>query len=84
MGSTAGKGSLPGLRSGVRAWLGGLRAALRTLGFLTAILLPLVYLPLMAFSHPWVIDYANFVKLVGVHVASVLVGQNFGAAEPEG
>lgn len=81
---TAGKVDLPGLHAALTTLLGGVGGVVRTLGFWTAIVLPLVYLPLMVVSHPWVVDYANFVKLVGVHVASVLIGQRSQTAGPEG
>jgi hypothetical protein len=53
------------------------RLLVRGAGFWAAILLPVVYVPLVLLGHPWVTDVTNFSKLIGLHVASLVVGRGY-------
>ena len=79
MTNTQRKRPLPALRSLVSSAAGRLNTTVRGVGFWTAILLPVLYIPLMLISHPWVVDLANLTKVLALHAASLLVGNGYGA-----
>lgn len=85
MNHTPGKAVLGGLRTAAESVVGGassvIRGAgsvIRGLGFWTAILLPVLYIPLLVLNHPWVVDVTNLTKVVVLHVASLFVGRDHG------
>ena len=78
MATTQRKRSLPALRSLVSSAAGRLNTTVRGVGFWTAILLPVLYIPLVLISHPWVVDLANLTKVLALHAASLLVGNGYG------
>ena len=51
---------------------------IRGAGFWAAILLPVLYVPLVVIGHPWVVDVTNFTKVIALHVASLFVGRGHG------
>ena len=79
MATTQRKRSLPALRSLVSSAAGRLNTTVRGVGFWTAILLPVLYIPLVLVGHPWMVDVANLAKVLALHAASLLVGNGYGA-----
>ena len=75
---TQSKRIVTALRSLVSAAGERLNTTVRGVGFWTAILLPLLYIPLMLISHPWVVDFANLTKVLALHAASLFVGNGYG------
>lgn len=56
-------------------------SVVRGVGFWTAILLPVLYLPMLLLNHPWAIDSLNLLKIVGLHWASIVVGSGYGGGQ---
>lgn len=81
MAASRGKLFLPFVQHLAVAAAGSLEAGVRRIGFWVAIVLPLVYLPLLLASFPWVIDFGNFARLLTVHLVAIAVGG--GHVDPE-
>jgi hypothetical protein len=56
----------------------GVVTTIRTVAFWTAILLPILYVPLVVFDHSTVADLWFLGKLVTLNVAAVVVGHGHG------
>ena len=75
---------LRGVRAPISSLHGGPGSMIRGAGFWTAILLPVLYVPLLLIGNSWVVDLTNFAKVIALHVASLAVGRGHaGHAEAE-
>jgi hypothetical protein len=54
---------------------------IRAIGFWTAILLPVLYLPMLLLNHPWMIDIVTIMKVIGLHGAALVVGSGYGGGQ---
>jgi hypothetical protein len=72
---TRGRTVLRELRSAAASVVVGSGTVVRGVGFWTAIVLPVIYVPLILIGHPWAVDAVNFAKVVALHVASLFVGR---------
>lgn len=83
MASARGRPVLIGCRGVVNSFCARTGSLVRGVGFWTAILLPVLYLPMLLLNHPWAIDVANIVKVVALHMASLVVGRGHGGVDHE-
>lgn len=82
-----GKRGFRGLHAVVASAVGSALSTARGVGFWTAILLPVVYVPMVLLGNSWMVDLVNFSKVIGLHVLFLLVGRGHGGdgdAEPRG
>lgn len=69
------------LRSRLRtSWKRGV-TLLRRGCFWIAIVLPMVYLPLAVVDHPLIGDFPTFLRMVAIHLGTVLLGMEYEAAD---
>lgn len=72
---------VPELRSRLRTpWNRGV-SLLRWCCFWIAIVLPMVYLPLAFVSHPLIGDFSTFLRVVVIHLGTVLAGMGYEAGD---
>ena len=78
MATSSSNSDLPDLGSLVATVVRGVASVVRGVAFWTAIVLPVVYLPMVLTDHPWIVDVANLGAVMALHAASLVVGRHYG------
>lgn len=82
MTNSTGQPSRGRLSGSVVEVLAATETAVRSLGFWLAIVLPLVYLPLLLLDYGWLVQPVNFTRVVGLHLVSVVLGLGYRPSAP--